>query len=365
MGLKGVHLYKGRYQARCDTAPCRNHRLGNFGTPEEAAQAYLQHWEEEHPEEHEKERQRGPRAPPPVLLPVQEHLLIRSDRSSSGFKGVYPNQGRYQAKCDTAPCRHHFLGRYDTPEEAAQAYLQHCEKEHPEELEKERAPRPVLRPVQEHLLIRSAKNITGYKGVRLQDGRYRAVCQTPPCHHHHLGTFGTPEEAAQAYLQHWEKETEEHEKERQRGPRAPPPVLLPVQEHLLIRSDKGPTGFKNEYPDQGRYQATCSTAPCHHNHLGTFETPEEAAQAYLQHHQERRGHITGLVHTSRPPRDEEGGHAVIITTEGKKRKQPVASLPEAAVVLSHQHQHQHQFGNGNEALKRCKQEFVEEDHAAL
>jgi hypothetical protein len=56
---------------------------------------------------------------------------------------------------------------------------------------------------------------------------------------------------------------------------------------------------------------------------------------------------------------------VIITTEGKKRKQPVASLPEAAVVLSHQHQHQHQFGNGNEALKRCKQEFVEEDHAAL
>jgi hypothetical protein len=35
----------------CHTSPCRHNNLGNFGTPEEAAQAYLQHHQKEHPEE--------------------------------------------------------------------------------------------------------------------------------------------------------------------------------------------------------------------------------------------------------------------------------------------------------------------------
>jgi hypothetical protein len=99
--------------------------------------------------------------------------------------------------------------RFDTPEEAAaQAYPQHRQTNHPEELGKEqqRAPRQVLLPVQEQLLLRSDTNQTGFKGVHRNSGRYRAECDTPPCHHHNLGTFGTPEEAAQAYLQHREKE---------------------------------------------------------------------------------------------------------------------------------------------------------------
>ena len=62
---------------------------------------------------------------------VEEHL-IRSDRANSttGFKGVHPNDGRYQAVCETSHCRKNYLGRFDTPEQAAQAYLQHQEKEH-------------------------------------------------------------------------------------------------------------------------------------------------------------------------------------------------------------------------------------------
>mgnify|MGYP005643357539 CR=1 FL=1 len=55
---------------------------------------------------------------------------------------------------------------------------------------------------------------------------------------------------------------------------------------------------------------------------------------------------------------EEGGHAVMGTAEGKSRKQPVAS-PEAEEALSEQ------VGGENEALKQCKQEYVEEEHAAL
>ena len=66
--------------------------------------------------------------------------LMRSDRAKTGFKGVVPDHGRYQAACNTSSCRHNHLGMFGTPEEAAQAYLQHQQEEHPEELEKMQAP---------------------------------------------------------------------------------------------------------------------------------------------------------------------------------------------------------------------------------
>ena len=64
--------------------------------------------------------------------------LIRSDKAKSGYKGVHANQGWYTAKCSTSPCRHNHLGSFDTPEDAAQSYLQHWEEKHQEELEQER-----------------------------------------------------------------------------------------------------------------------------------------------------------------------------------------------------------------------------------
>jgi hypothetical protein len=71
-----------------------------------------------------------------VLLPVQEHLLIKSDPNKTGLKGVHQDKGRYKATCNTAPCHGHHLGMSGTAEEAAQAYLQHWEEKHSEELEK-------------------------------------------------------------------------------------------------------------------------------------------------------------------------------------------------------------------------------------
>ena len=88
-----------------------------------------------------------------MLPEVQEHLLIRSDRAKiTGYKGVTPTRDRYQAQCTTPPCRHNYLGIFDTPEEAARAYLHHYQKEHPEELKKKKQAPPLQ--VQEHLLIR-------------------------------------------------------------------------------------------------------------------------------------------------------------------------------------------------------------------
>ena len=61
--------------------------------------------------------------------------LIRSARSKTGYKGVSPHKGRYQAKCSTSPCRKNNLGTFDIPEDAAQSYLQHHQEEHKHEAE--------------------------------------------------------------------------------------------------------------------------------------------------------------------------------------------------------------------------------------
>ena len=69
-----------------------------------------------------------------LSLAVQPHLLIGSDTSSTGFKGVRRDKSRYNARCQTSPCRHNNLGVFDTPEEGAQAYLDHFRDTHPEEM---------------------------------------------------------------------------------------------------------------------------------------------------------------------------------------------------------------------------------------
>ena len=74
--------------------------------------------------------------------PYPARLLMRSDTNQTAFEGVRPNRSKYQAKCSTTPCRNHSLGNFDTPEEAAQAYLRHWVKDHPEKLvsKKRKAP---------------------------------------------------------------------------------------------------------------------------------------------------------------------------------------------------------------------------------
>jgi hypothetical protein len=68
-----------------------------------------------------------------------------------------------------------------------------------------------------------------------------------------------------------------------------------------------------------------------------FGTPQEAAQAFLQHHQEKHGYVAGLGHAS-PPGDKEGGHALSSTIVGKKRKQPKAPPTPVAAYPDGLHQ---------------------------
>jgi hypothetical protein len=128
-----------------------------------------------------------------MLRDIDEDLLVHSSKSSSGFKGVRLHRGRYQATCQTAPCTKNNLGTFETPEQAAQAYLQHREKEHPEASALPPPPPPVLRDIDADLLVHSGKSSTGYQGVRPHRDQYQATCDTAACRKSNLGTFGTPD----------------------------------------------------------------------------------------------------------------------------------------------------------------------------
>jgi hypothetical protein len=118
--------------------------------------------------------------------------------------------------------------------------------------------------------------------------------------------FGTQEEAYRAYLQHWEK-AHPTELEKERAP-PPPPLVLPAEQRQLhIRSDKAKSGY-----------------------TGGADHPEEleTEQAPFLQKQET----------------------------DKKRKHEQVEERELPSVP---------FCGDNHALKRCKQEFIEEDHAAF
>ena len=92
------------------------------------------------------------------------------------------------------------MGKWATPEQAAQAYLDHQRQHHPNELAALQQPLPHVVVQDERTLIRSNSNTTDFKGVRLDKGWYQALCNTPPCRSHYLGKWDTLQQAAQAYL---------------------------------------------------------------------------------------------------------------------------------------------------------------------
>jgi hypothetical protein len=267
-GYRGVHqsCQAGRFQARCDTSRCQNNYLGTFDTSAEAAHAYLQHWKKEHPEELAREPVPRPvlLAPPVIQTQQGHHLVVWTEHGRTSYNGIHLHCSRYQAKCDAPPCANNHLGYFDTLEVAARTYQQHWLQDHMEESERndqvaEDDPVPVMstktcvelmekqkkrklsgsNEEEVCILIKSSTNKTGYRGVILNGGRYQARCDTRPCYHENLGTFGNPKEAAQMYLLHWKNE---HPAELEKVRRTHP-ELRPVQEQPVKSKSANLAGY--------------------------------------------------------------------------------------------------------------------------
>jgi hypothetical protein len=110
-----------------------------------------------------------------------------------------------------------------------------------------------------------------------------------------------------------------------------------------MRSEKNRTGYKGVAANYGRFKSQCKTLPCLNNHLGSFNTMEAAAYAYLQHWEEK--HPEELKEQGRE-------HAHVSTDKGKKRKQQAQPMVEPECLS--------ELDAESEDCKRCKQDSIEE-----
>ena len=86
--------------------------------------------------------------------------------------------------------------------------------------------------------------------------------------------------AVDGHMNHLQRREAMHPKELEKE-RAPPPVLLPKQKHLLNECSSGETRPEvdtKSSSQRGLFHTECNTAACDHNYFGSFGTPEEAAQ---------------------------------------------------------------------------------------
>jgi len=266
--------------------------LGRFATAEEAALCYAR----------SPEGQAAAAAPPePPPMTAEEALrqaeaegltLLKSEISSTGYKGVSFNRSRsknkpYQAKVRRGG-RTVALGYFATPEEAALSYARSPEAQAAEAAPPEPPPLTAEEAVRQAeaeglTLLQSQSGSTGFKGVvfdrRAKSKPHRAEVwrggKTV-----FLGVFATPEEAALSYARSPEAQA------AAAPPPAPPPptaeeaVRQAEAEGLtLLRSQSGSTGFKGvsfrsgkSKPYQAHVQRRGKTMS-----LGCFATAEEAA----------------------------------------------------------------------------------------
>ena len=300
----GEHLIQSNIN---NTPPCHTSHIGSFGTPEEAAQAYLQHWEKDHPAQLKKEL-----------------------KKSTGFKGVKPDKGRYQTECSTL-----FLQHQQQAHSQQDIWFQcdDCNKWRrftaaaahtmPDPGEEERwccwdtgglytceqeEEQPVVEEIME-CAESSGQRKTSQPSTE-QDAYLHPGCRISVSWQGESfkGTVlkvvgkGSRVKVLLDRTDEWE----EHEHEvgvkdvkplegggghaLKKGEMRVGHMMRDGGGEQLVRSERSVSGYKGVQPDKGRYQATCRTSPCHNNHLGMFDTPEEAAQAYLQHHQHSHSH---------------------------------------------------------------------------
>jgi hypothetical protein len=223
--------------------------------------------------------------------------LVPSSSNETGFKGVCKKHGKYyEAQIRENGMKLH-LGKFPSPEEAALCYARHigAGRAAAEAAEARVAvPRPLTADearaaaAAEGLeLVPSAIGEIGFRGVRMNQGKYKAQI-TENGMQIHLGTFATPEEAALSYARRAGAERAAAEAAEARVP--VPRPLTPDEARAaaaaegleLVPSSYSETGFRGVTRNGSKYIANIRENGTQ-RYLGTFATSEEAALCYARH----------------------------------------------------------------------------------
>jgi hypothetical protein len=195
----------------------------------------------------------------------------------------------------TYDSKQHFLGYFDTKQEAALAYdreARQCGKEKPLNYESIKAAEEAAVQAQAgHILVQDMcagpkkpkpRPASGFYGVRADRKRWLA-CIYHDSKHHNLGTFDTKQEAALAYDRNARQCGEDKPLNYESIEAAEEAAVQAQAEHAHTHpkqpKPRPASGFYGVSAKGKRWQAQLSYDSKQHN-LGAFDTKQEAALAY-------------------------------------------------------------------------------------
>jgi hypothetical protein len=305
-----VYANKKRWIAKI-TYDSKTHTLGYFDTKQEAALAYDRE-ARQYGEDKLLNYESIKAAEDAAVQAQAEHILVHDmcagpkqpkPRPSSGFYGVSANKKRWKAQI-TYDNKLHYLGCFDTKQEAALAYdraARQCGDDKLLNYESikaaaEAAAEAAAQAQSDHILVHpnqpKPRPASGFYGVTALRKRWQATIRYSKIYYdsklHHLGTFDTKQEAALAY----------DRKARQRGEDTPlnyesikaaeDAAVQAQAEHILVHTMCAGPQLPKPRPTSGFYGVSASGKRwkadiCYDgkdHYLGTFDTKHEAALAY-------------------------------------------------------------------------------------
>ena len=221
-----------------------------------------------------------------VVKEADGFKLHLSNRNPTGYCGVYSAGERYKAQ-QTRGGKLHHLGTFDTAVEAAVAYAKHVIAiggAEPEMEDEDNAEAEVVEEAGGFKLHLSRKNSTGYRGVYLQQGHFKARLMSGG-KQIYLGGFDTAVEAAMAYAQHvggteLEEEAEQEEEEEVVvEAEAEAEVVKEADGFKLHLSSQSSTGYRGVHVNGSRFLVNGPKQV----YVGMFGTAVQGAVAYAQY----------------------------------------------------------------------------------